>query len=155
LGLTIVIITHEMHVVKSICTSAVVMDSGAIVERGSVFDLFSNPQLPITRDFIATTSTLGKIYDLIQGNSPVVSLSPGRILARFSYVGQNTVKALISTASIRFGLSINIILADLDIIQDTPAGALINIIEGEPEAVENAFAWFREQGVKIEEISHG
>jgi D-methionine transport system ATP-binding protein len=155
LGLTIVIITHEMHVVKSICTSAVVMDSGEIVERGSVFELFSNPRLPITRDFIATTSTLGKVYDLVRGNSPVVSLSPGQILAKFSYAGKNTVKALISTASIRFGLHINIILADLDIIQDTPVGALINIIEGEPEAVGNAFAWFREQGVKIEEISHG
>jgi D-methionine transport system ATP-binding protein len=155
LGLTIVIITHEMNVVKSICTSAVVMDSGEIVESGSVFNLFSNPRLPITRDFIATTSTLGKVYDLLRGNSPVVSLSPGQILAKFSYVGKNTVKALISTASIRFGLRINIILADLDIIQDTPIGALVNIIEGEPEAVGNAFAWFRGQGVKIEEISHG
>jgi D-methionine transport system ATP-binding protein len=155
LGFTIVIITHEMQVVKSICTSAVVMDSGEIVERGSVFNLFSNPQLPITRDFIATTSTLGKVYDLLRGNSPAVSLSPGQILAKFSYVGKNAVKALISTASIRFGLRINIILADLDIIQDTPIGALVNIIEGEPEAVGSAFAWFRGQGVKIEEIAHG
>jgi D-methionine transport system ATP-binding protein len=155
LGLTIVIITHEMNVVKSICTSAVVMDSGEIVERGPVFDLFSNPRLPITRDFIATTSALGKIYDLVRGNSPAVSLSPGQILAKFSYVGKNVVKALISTASIRFNLRINIILADLDIIQDTPIGAMINIIEGDPEAVQNAFAWFHEQGVKIEEISHG
>ena len=155
LGLTIVIITHEMNVVKSICTSAVVMDSGEIVEQGSVFELFSNPRLPITRDFIATTSTLGKVYDLIRSDSPVVRLKSGQILAKFSYVGKNTVKALISTASVKFGLEINIIFADLDIIQDTPIGALVNIIDGEALAIKNAFAWFQEQGVKIEEIAHG
>jgi D-methionine transport system ATP-binding protein len=152
LGLTIVIITHEMNVVKSICNRAVVMDKGEVVEGGTVFELFSNPQFPVTKDFIATTSSLHKIYDLLREESPVVALKPGQILAHFSYQGRNTVDALISTASIKFGVKINIIFGDLDIIQNTPVGGLVNIVDGSADAVEETFAWFAEQGVHIEEI---
>jgi len=154
LGLTIVIITHEMNVVKAICSHAVVMDQGRLVERGSVFDLFSNPQMPITRDFIATTSPLRKIYDLLKEDSPITRLAPGQRLLRFTYVGRNTVDALISKASVRFGVQINIIFGDLDIIQDTPVGGLINILDGEPAAIDATVAWFTQQGVRVEEVIH-
>jgi D-methionine transport system ATP-binding protein len=152
LGLTIVIITHEMNVVKSTCTKAVVMDEGRVVERGTVFDLFSNPQRQITKDFIATTSNLYKIYDLLAENSPVIALRPGQVLAKFTYVGRNTVESLISKASVQFGVQINIIFGDLDIIADTPVGSLINILDGTPEAVASTIAWFTEKGVRVEEL---
>jgi D-methionine transport system ATP-binding protein len=155
LGLTIVIITHEMHVIKSICSHAVVMEKGHIVERGSIFDIFSNPQQPVTKDFIATTSSLHKINDLLNENAPLVQLKPNQVLAHFSYVGRNTVDALISKASIRFNIKINIIFGDLDLIQDTPVGGLINILEGEPELIRDTIRWFSEQGVRVEEIKHG
>jgi D-methionine transport system ATP-binding protein len=155
LGLTIVIITHEMNVIKSICSHAVVMEKGNIVERGSIFDLFSNPQQPVTKDFIATTSSLHKIYDLLRENSPVVRLQPNQVLAHFSYVGRNTVDALISTASVKFNIKINIIFGDLDIIQETPVGGLINILEGSPEIIRDTINWFTGQGVRVEEIQHG
>ncbi|GHV92588.1 methionine import ATP-binding protein MetN [Spirochaetia bacterium] len=155
LGLTIVIITHEMNVVKSICTRAAVMDKGEVIEYGSIFDIFSNPAHEITRDFVATTSNLYKIYDLIREGSPIVKLRPHQILARFSYVGRNTVEALISTVSIKFDIKINIIFGDLDIIQGTPMGGLINILDGKPEDIEKAIGWIREKGVYVEVISHG
>jgi D-methionine transport system ATP-binding protein len=155
LGLTIVIITHEMNVVKSISTRAAVMDKGEVIEQGSIFDIFSNPSHRITRDFVATTSNLHKIYDLIKEDSPIIRLKAHQILARFSYTGRNTVEALISNASILFNVKINIIFGDLDIIQDTPMGGLINIIDGEPEAVERAIRWVNEKGVRVEVIKHG
>jgi D-methionine transport system ATP-binding protein len=155
LGLTIVIITHEMHVVKSICTRAAVMENGEVVECGSIFDIFSNPRHQITRDFIATTSNLHKINDLIKEDSPIVRLQPNQILARFSYTGRNTVEALISTVSILFNVKINIIFGDLDLIQETPVGGLINIIDGEAEAVEKAIHWIEDKGVRVEVIKHG
>ncbi|MDR1955714.1 MAG: ATP-binding cassette domain-containing protein [Treponema sp.] len=155
LGITIIIITHEMRVIKSICGRAAVMDQGAIVEEGSIFDLFSNPRQQITRDFIATTSHLYKIYDLIAEDAPVVRLAPSQILARFSYQGRNTVEALISTASVQFKVKLNIIFGDLDIIQETPMGGLIIIMDGEPEAVARTMAWFAEKGVKVEVLKHG
>ncbi|WP_041611734.1 methionine ABC transporter ATP-binding protein [Treponema primitia] len=155
LGLTIIIITHEMNVVKSISTRAAVMDRGEVIEQGSIFDIFSNPSHRITKDFVATTSNLQKIYDLIREDSPIIRLKPNQILARFSYTGRNTVEALISNASILFNVKINIIFGDLDIIQDTPMGGLINIIDGEPEAVEKAIQWITEKGVRVEVIKHG
>jgi D-methionine transport system ATP-binding protein len=162
LGITIVIITHEMRVIKSICGRAAVMDQGAVIEEGSVFDLFSNPREEITRDFIATTSHLNKIYDLLKEDSPVVRLAPGQILARFSYQGRNTVDALISTASRQFNIKLNIIFGDLDIIQgtpqggkETPLGGLIIIADGAAEAVSRAMDWFAEKGVRVEVLKRG
>jgi D-methionine transport system ATP-binding protein len=155
LGITIIIITHEMQVIKSICGRAAVMDQGMVIEEGSIFDLFSNPRQQITRDFIATTSHLNKIYDLLAEDSPVIRLAPGQILARFSYQGRNTVDALISTASIQFNVKLNIIFGDLDIIQETPMGGLIIILDGTGEAVSRTMAWFGEKGVRVEVIKRG
>ncbi|MDR2102992.1 MAG: ATP-binding cassette domain-containing protein [Treponema sp.] len=155
LGITIVIITHEMQVIKSICSHAAIMDSGEIVEQGSVFDIFSSPQKQITRDFIATTSHLNKINDLLAEDSPITRLKPNQILARFSYSGPNTVESLISTASIRFNIMLNIIFGDLDIIREKPIGGLIIILEGEREAAIQTMEWFRSKGVKVEVLKHG
>jgi len=155
LGLTIVIITHEMNVIKAICTHAVVMERGEVVERGSIFDIFSNPQRDITKDFIATTSSLYKINDLLREDSPVTRLKPGQILAKLFYVGANTVDPLISTASRQFGVNINVIFGDLDIIRDTPVGGLVTILEGSPEALTSTAAWFGMQGVKIDVLKEG
>jgi D-methionine transport system ATP-binding protein len=155
LGITIVIVTHEMQVIKSICSHAAIMDSGEVVEQGSVFDIFSNPDKQITRDFIATTSHLNKINDLLEEDTPITRLGPNQILARFSYSGPNTIEALISTASLRFNIMLNIIFGDLDIIQGKPIGGLIIILEGESDAAEQAMDWFRGKGVKVEVLKHG
>ncbi|MDR2551896.1 MAG: NIL domain-containing protein [Treponema sp.] len=82
--------------------------------------------------------------------SPVIRLKPGQILAHFSYCGRNTVDALISTASVRFDVRLNIIFGDLDIIQNTPIGGLIIIMEGKEAALEQTLQWFAARGVKTE-----
>jgi D-methionine transport system ATP-binding protein len=155
LDLTMVVITHEMLVIKSICTHAAVMDAGRIIEQGAIFDIFSNPREQITREFIGTTSNLRKIYDLLEDNSSIVRLKIGQILARFSYVGRNTIEPLISSISINFTIKINIIFADLDIVQETPIGGLVNIIEGKPDRIKKAMQWMREKGVQVEVLKHG
>lgn len=153
LKLTIVIITHEMTVVKTLCTHAALMDKGEIVESGSIFDIFSNPKHPVTKDFIATTSPLNKIYNLIEENSPITQLKSNQRLAHFYYSGRNTVRALIAEAALLFGVKINIIFGDLDIIQHTPVGGLINILEGGDDAIDATVKWFGEQGVRVEYIN--
>ena len=155
LGLTIVIITHEMQVIKSICSHAAVMDDGIIIEKGSVFDIFANPQNEITRDFVAATSHLHKINDLLEEQSPVIQLKENQVLAHFSYQGRNTVDPLISTASTRFKIKLNIIFGDVDIIQDTPIGGLIIILEGEGNTIQETIDWFKEKGVTVEILRRG
>ena len=66
MGITIVLITHEMAVVKDICDRVAIMEEGTVVEAGNTVDVFSHPQVRITRDFIDTASNIRKIYDLIE-----------------------------------------------------------------------------------------
>jgi D-methionine transport system ATP-binding protein len=155
LKITIVIITHEMQVIKTICSHAAVMDDGVIVEQGTIFDIFSTPKAKITKEFIATTSHLNKVYDLLADESPVVRLSPSQSLCYFRYTGRNTVDALISTASIMFNVKLNIVFGDLDIIQETPLGGLIIILDGDSNSVNKTIEWFTEKGVTVEELKHG
>ncbi|MDR2864711.1 MAG: ATP-binding cassette domain-containing protein [Spirochaetaceae bacterium] len=154
-GFTIIIVTHEMNIVRSICARVAVMAHGEIIERGSTFSIFSNPETLVTKKFIATTSNLYKIYNLIENNSPLVALQENQLLAHFSYIGDGTFNSLISTASRNFNVNINIIFGDLDIIQDKPAGGLINIIEGDTPNIEKTLAWFRTQGVRVEVLKNG
>ena len=80
LGLTIVLITHEMAVIKEICSRVAVMEEGRIKEIGNVVDIFAHPKAEITRNFIATTSNLTKIGDLLKEKAKVVQLNPGEQL---------------------------------------------------------------------------
>ena len=84
-GITIVIITHEMQVVKEICHRVAVMENGEIVEEGDIFDIFALPKKEITKDFINTTSSLSKIYDLIEEKSPIVELEENEKILKLKY----------------------------------------------------------------------
>ena len=97
LGITVVIITHEMAVVKEICDRVTVMEHGRVVEQGEVFNVFADPRQEITRSFIHTTSNLRKIEELIEEDSPVVQLKPGELIVRLSYIQRNVSEPLIST----------------------------------------------------------
>ena len=97
LNLTIVMITHEMAVVKEICDHVAIMEHGQVVEQGEVFSLFADPKQPITQNFIRTTSYLQKIEELIAEGSPVVQLQPGEVIVRLSYIQKNVSEPLIST----------------------------------------------------------
>ena len=97
LGITVVIITHEMAVVKEICDRVTVMEHGRVVEQGEVFNVFADPRQEITRSFIHTTSNLRKIEELIEEDSPVVQLKPGELIVRLSYIQRDVSEPLIST----------------------------------------------------------
>jgi len=118
LGITVVIITHEMAVVKEICDRVAVMEHGRVVEQGEVFNVFADPRQEITRSFIHTTSNLRKIEELIEEDSPVVQLKPGELIVRLSYIQRNVSEPLISTVSRKFDITLNIIFSDIAIVQN-------------------------------------
>ncbi len=155
LGITVVIITHEMAVVKEICNRVAVMEHGKVVEEGEVFSIFTMPKEQVTRDFINTTSNLHKIDELIASGSPVVSLKPGDLIVRLSYVERNTSEPLISTVSQKFGVTLNIIFADVEIIQNAPIGGTVAIISGERERIEAALQYITDKNVGVEVIKDG
>ena len=150
LNLTIVMITHEMAVVKEICDHVAIMEHGQMVEQGEVFSLFADPKQPITQNFIRTTSNLQKIEELIAEGSPVVQLQPGEVIVRLSYIQKNVSEPLISTLSQRFQISLNIIFADIEIVQDAPIGGTVAILSGEREQITKAMEYLIEKNVGVE-----
>ena len=138
LGITIVLITHEMAVVKEICHRVAVMEHGRVVEQGDVFHVFADPKQEITKSFIHTTSNLQKIEELVAENSHVVQLQPGEVVVRLSCLQKNVSGPLISAVSQKLGVSLNIIFADITIVQDAPIGGTVTIIHGARKQITEA-----------------
>jgi len=152
-GITVVVITHEMAVVKEICHRVAVMDSGRVVEQGTVYDVFSNPQQSVTRSFISTTSNLGKIEELIAADDPMTALKPGEVIARFNYGQSNVAEATISEVSRRFGVDVSILFSNVEIIAGQSLGGLVAAISG--ERVSEAIAYLSEKDVVVEVLKRG
>lgn len=150
LNLTIVIITHQINVVKDICDKVAVMEHGKVVETGDVFDIFANPKDEVTKRFIHSTTNLQKIEELISENSNVVQLKKGEKIIRLSYLQKNVSEPLISTVSSKFGVVLNIIFADIEIVQGAPVGGTVAIFSGENQNIQNALDWLKEKNVGIE-----
>lgn len=152
LGITIVMITHQMNVVKEICTRTAVMENGKVVEEGDVFEIFANPQKPVTRAFVDTTSTLSRINDLLEQNSPLVQLKPGQKILRFKYLERSACEALVSTISRKFSIDLNIIFGSIEIIGDNPIGGLVVIADGREDDIRAAVKYLCDINVGVEVI---
>lgn len=153
LGLTIIIITHQMSVIKQICNRVAVIEHGTIVEEGKVFDIFANPQAPLTQAFVATTSNLGKINDLLEDHSPLVDLKPGQVLLRMKYISKEVSEALVSHISRSFDLDVNIVFGDIDIIDNAPLGGLVVIVEGPADRSQAAIEYLKSRNIGIEVLA--
>ena len=152
LGITVVVITHEMAVVKEICNRVAVMDHGDVVEEGEVFHVFASPKEPLTRSFIKTTSNLQKIEELIEADSPVAATKKGELIVRLTYVEKNTSEPLISTVTQKFGIILNIVFADVEIVQNAPIGGTVAIVSGEGSRIDEALQYLRDKNVGVEVI---
>ena len=153
LGLTIVLITHEMAVIKAICHRVAVMEHGKVVEEGDVYDIFANPQQPITRKFIASSSTLGKAAKMIADGSPMMQVKPGEKLVRLTFRQDSVGDSVISKISRRFHANLNIVLANVDILQGHPLGAMIAVIGGDD--VDSALEYLRAHQISVEVMRDG
>ncbi len=150
LGITVVIITHEMAVIKKICHRVAVMEKGSVVEEGEVFDIFANPQRKITKDFVSTTSTLSAVYELLEENSPVVEPKDGEILLQIKYLRAEVSEPLISEVSKKFGVTFNILFSNVEIVENAPIGGTIGLLSGTPDGVKGAIRYFEENHVQTE-----
>lgn len=155
LGLTIVIITHEMHVVKSICHQVAVMQAGQVVEEGPVVEVFVNPRQAITKDFINTISNLSKVDTLLANDSSLLNLNSDQLLLRLDFQGQNTKEAIISELSRQFNVSASILLANVDVVQDTVIGSLIVILTGQDGDRRQAINYLGLEDIRVEVIKYG
>ena len=154
-GITIVIITHEMQVVKEICTRAAVMENGQVVEEGNIFKIFSEPREKITKNFIESTSSLTNIYELIKDDSTVVNIKENEKILKLKYLENSTSEPIISIISREFNVDTSIIFGNIEIIHDSPLGGLIIIIKGEENQIYSVINYLKENNVEVEVIKDG
>lgn len=150
LGITIVLITHEMAVVKDICDRVAIMEQGRVVEEGDTVSVFSHPKEAMTKDFIDTASNLGKIHDLIAEGHSLTEIQPGEQMVLLTYSGSNAGQPLISALAEKFSVSANIIYGNIDYLKGKPLGKLVVTLSGEKEAMDQAIDYIRSLGVEME-----
>ena len=152
LNLTIVIITHQMEVVKDICDRVAVMEDGYVVEEGATIDVFDHPEKPVTKDFIDTATNISKIYELVEQNSPLTDIPEGAKMLILSYSSVNTNEAVISAISRKFNVDASIIFGNVEILKNLPFGKLVVTLSGKPEDIEGAIAYIQAAGIDTEVI---
>ncbi len=152
LGITIVLITHEMAVIKEICDRVAVMEDGVVVEEGSVSDIFAHPHAQVTKNFINTTSSLSKIYEMVENDSPITRIQKGQWLVHLKYGAGNTKEALLSHMTRELQVETSIIFGNVEVIHDTPLGDLVVILGGKEENIKSAIAYAKAHGVEVEVI---
>ena len=152
LNLTILIITHEMQVVKDICNKVAVMENGEIIEQGSIVEVFSNPQKPLTRSFINTATQIDSALEKVLHHRSILHLAEEDILARISYVGESTSQPIVATLQNRFDVTTNILSGSIEFLQDVPVGSLVVSFSGTEEGKQQALDFLRKNNVGIEII---
>ena len=152
LGLTIVLITHEMAVVKQVCTRVAVMENGCVVEEGSIYDVFSDPKQPITRRFIRTTTHIQGMEDMLANNPKALGLVKGDVVVRYDCSGDRTSQASVSRISREYGVDISIIFGNVEMLLGTPFGTMIVVFRGEDGPVKEALAAFEKTASRVEVI---
>lgn len=150
LGLTIVVITHQMEVIKEICDRVAVMQTGSVVEEGNIVDVFSAPQAPITKSFIQAADNFEAFSDLIKLNSAITGIKPDQPVWFLTYRGAVAGEPLMSELYRRFEVKANIIYGNIDYFKECIVGKLGVAIEGEASRVEAAKNFLLEQKVIVE-----
>ncbi|MCI3922972.1 ATP-binding cassette domain-containing protein [Paenibacillus sp. TRM 82003] len=160
LGLTIALITHEMHVIRSICDRVAVIDGGRIVESGEAVDVFLRPRHPTTRQFVAQESDAA--FGAVRGSTGSTgstggagcsgsSASSGTLL-RITFQGEQTYEPVLFETVRETGMSFSILQGSISRIKRTPYGQLIVALHGEARAAALTVDALRARGLDVEEV---
>ncbi|MFD1955548.1 methionine ABC transporter ATP-binding protein [Paenibacillus thailandensis] len=144
LGLTIVLITHEMQVIRSICDRVAVMDGGRIVEMDTVLNVFLRPSHPVTRQFV------NELADP-SGAVPVARRAGGK-LVRLHFVGEQTYEPVLFEALKGTGVQCAILEGTVARMKHTPYGQLIVELSGNGPDIESVIDSLRRSGLDAEVI---
>lgn len=131
LGLTVVMITHEMQIVKEICNRVAVMQNGSLIEEGSTLEIFSNPKQPLTQDFIKTATGIDEALVKINRQEVVEHLGVNDRLVLLRYAGAATDEPLLNSLYKNYEVSANILYANIEILEDTPVGEMVVVLSGQ------------------------
>ncbi len=152
LGLTIVMITHEMAVVKDLCHRVAVMEQGRILEEGSIVDIFTQPKNQLTKEFIDTATHFDREIKVVLDKMRDVSGKGPLKLARLTYQGQDTTQPIIAQLVADYQVIISILYGNVEVLQGVPVGNLLVSIEASEENLQRALDSLEGRQVAIELI---
>ncbi len=155
LGLTIVLITHEMQIVKDIANRVAVMQNGQLIEEGSVLEIFSHPKESLTQDFITTATGIDEAMVKINKQDVVCNLQASEKLVQLKYAGHATDEPLLNQVYKNHQVTANILYANIEILDDTPVGEMVVILSGQLENVEAALAEIKTANVEVAILKEG
>lgn len=149
MGVTILLITHQMHVIQRICNKVAVMEAGRIVEHGNVLDVFSHPRRPITQDFVRTV-----VNDQIPKplREMVRAETRPQELLRLRFIGDTVRQPLLSSLSRIDGLEVNILGATVEELQESVICLFLVQLIGADEPIRRATALIDDTGILRERI---
>ncbi|WP_176084356.1 methionine ABC transporter ATP-binding protein [Martelella sp. HB161492] len=153
LGLTVLLITHEMEVVKAVTSEVAVMDKGRIVESGRTFDVFTRPEHPVTKVLLASLPGA----DLPNWIGRRVHAQPeagDNMLVRLTFFGATADQPLVVRLAAEIGAPVNIIAGTVDEIAGDPYGSLVVSYSADRAVVARASAFFSETGLLSEVIGY-
>ena len=155
LGLTVVLITHEMQIVKDIANRVAVMQDGHLIEEGSVLEIFSDPKQPLTQDFISTATGIDEAMVKIEKQEIVQHLSENSLLVQLKYAGASTDEPLLNELYKHYQVTANILYGNIEILDGTPVGELVVVLSGEKAALAGAQEAIRQAGVQLKVLKGG
>ncbi len=151
LGLTVLLITHEMEVVKTIASHVAVIDAGRIVEAGRTFDVYTNPQHETTRTLLAASLKLPQWLRSTIKPQPVAG---DRVLVRLVFYGDTAFKPLTGRLVAELGSDVNILAGAIEEIAGEPFGSLVVSYSADPEVVARASRFYAETGLTTEVLGY-
>ncbi|MBK3495468.1 methionine ABC transporter ATP-binding protein [Viridibacillus sp. YIM B01967] len=144
LNITIVLITHEMDVVKEICDRMVVMQDGKVIEEGAVYDIFANPVEPLTQEFISSVVSFELPPTILEG----VTGKMVKVLFKGDVAGEGVISDMIQN----FEVCGNFLHGTIEYIQEKPLGIFLMELQGQPDNVERAVSYMEGRGAFVEVI---
>lgn len=152
LGLTIVLITHEMHVIQKVCSRVAVMDAGKIVEIGEVLDVFRNPQQEITKRFVSQVTTTSGAEETIEA---LLQKYPTGIVLRLQFVRDHIQQPFITELIRNSVVDVNILQGKISPTSNGSYGNLVVHLNGSSQDIEQALSYIKQQKIEMEVIYHG
>lgn len=153
LGITILLITHEMDVVKRICDCVAVISNGQLIEQDTVSEVFSHPKTPLAQQFIQSTLHLDIPEDYLKRLTPEASATTVPLL-RLEFTGQSVDAPLLSEAARRFNVNNNIISAQMDYAGGVKFGVMLAELHGSDEDALATIKFLQENQVKVEVLGY-
>jgi D-methionine transport system ATP-binding protein len=153
LGITILLITHEMDVIKTICDRVAVIDQGEIIEQRSVLELFTDPHSAVAKDLVNASSRMelsATLKILLKEKS---SHDTGTVL-RIAYKGDSASQPILSQLIQQYHVTINILQGYVESIQNQTVGVMIVEVKGDQQNVQNSIQFLESNNLHVEILGY-